>query len=241
MKNYFAWVLVPTVLFLTPLVSLAASLTQAQAESLISVVQASPNTPASAFTSLITAFSNITVAQAESLIGVIQAAPGASANAFVNLLVSFTQDTQTITTTSSSATSAQNSQTYTLSNGATVDAQGNASTAASTTTTSTYSSVPAPLLTAPTCSLTAAKFHTGFGWAVYFSWTTQNATQGYARLTESNFSPIKLEPIAAGHSGENGGSGLSVGWATSTISSTVTGPGGSATCESVVPATDPSL
>ena len=81
-------------LIFVPFVSYAAPLTQTQAESLIGVVQASPGTPASAFTNLITAFSNITVAQAESLIGVVQAAPGVAANAFVSLLVSFTQDTQ---------------------------------------------------------------------------------------------------------------------------------------------------
>lgn len=79
--------------FSVPSLSLAAPLTQAQAQSLIGVVQSSPNTPASVFTSFITSFSNITIAQAESLITVVQSAPGVAANAFVNLLVSFTQDT----------------------------------------------------------------------------------------------------------------------------------------------------
>ena len=69
------------------------ALTQQQANSLITVVQSSPGTPASAFVSLITAFSNITTTQASSLITVVQAAPGVPANAFVNLLTSFTVDT----------------------------------------------------------------------------------------------------------------------------------------------------
>ncbi len=96
-------VLVALLIFV-PFVSFAAPLTQTQAESLIGVVQASPGTPASAFTNLITAFSNITVAQADSLIGVVQAAPGVAANAFVNLLVSFTQDTQQVATTQTTTT-----------------------------------------------------------------------------------------------------------------------------------------
>ena len=78
--------------FLLPSVSFAAPLTQDQATSLISVVQSSPGTPASAFTDLITAFSSISVSQAESLINVIQQAPGAPAEAFMNLLISFTVD-----------------------------------------------------------------------------------------------------------------------------------------------------
>jgi hypothetical protein len=98
MKKYFVTAII--LLFSAPAVSLAAPLTQTQAESLINVVQASPSTPASAFTDLITAFSNITLAQAESLIGVVQAAPGVPATSFVNLLIAFTQDTQAVATTS---------------------------------------------------------------------------------------------------------------------------------------------
>jgi hypothetical protein len=113
MKKYFVWAWVPVLLFLAPSVSFAAPLTQTQAESLISVVQASPSTPASAFTNLITAFSNITVAQAESLIGVVQAAPGVSATSFVNLLIAFTQDTQAVVTTTTPDTTAQCAQYYT--------------------------------------------------------------------------------------------------------------------------------
>jgi len=70
--------------------AITGPLTQAQAESLINIVQTSPGTPASAFTNLITAFSSISVVQADSLISVIQAAPGVPASAFVNLLISFT-------------------------------------------------------------------------------------------------------------------------------------------------------
>lgn len=77
---------------LVPSVSSAAALTTDQATSLISVVQSSPETPASAFVPLITAFSNITVGQAESLITVVQASPGTAAEAFVSLLTSFTVD-----------------------------------------------------------------------------------------------------------------------------------------------------
>jgi hypothetical protein len=76
-----------------PSVSFAAALTSQQATSLITVVQSSPTTPASAFVSLITAFSNITVNQATSLITVVQASPGTPASAFVDLLTSFTVDT----------------------------------------------------------------------------------------------------------------------------------------------------
>lgn len=101
MNKYLSVVL--GVLFFVPSVSFAASLTQAQAESLINIVQASPGTPASAFTGLITAFSNITVTQAESLINVIQVSPGTPSSAFVNLLESFTQDAQSVGTTQSSS------------------------------------------------------------------------------------------------------------------------------------------
>ncbi|MDE1919151.1 MAG: hypothetical protein KGH56_00430 [Patescibacteria group bacterium] len=87
---------ISALLLLAPSISFAAPLTQAQAESLINVVQSSPGTPASVFTNLITAFSNITVAQAESLIGVVQAAPSVSASSFVNLLTSFTADTSAV-------------------------------------------------------------------------------------------------------------------------------------------------
>ena len=80
------------VFLLVPSVSFAAPLTQQQANSLISVVQSSPTTPASAFTDLITAFSNITIAQATTLINVIQQAPGVPANAFVDMLLAFTTD-----------------------------------------------------------------------------------------------------------------------------------------------------
>ena len=84
------------VLFLMlPSVSFAAALTQQQANSLIAVVQSSPNTPASFFVPLITSFSNITVNQAASLISVVQTAPSVPASAFVNLLISFTVDTST--------------------------------------------------------------------------------------------------------------------------------------------------
>lgn len=79
-------------LLLIPSASLAAPLTNDQANSLIAVVQSSPTTPASAFTNLITAFSSITVLQAESLITVVQAAPGVPATAFVNMLLAFTVD-----------------------------------------------------------------------------------------------------------------------------------------------------
>lgn len=79
-------------LLLIPSVSSAAALTQVQAESLISVVQSSPETPASAFTNLITAFSSITVAQAESLITVVKAASEVPADAFVDMLLAFTVD-----------------------------------------------------------------------------------------------------------------------------------------------------
>lgn len=84
--------LVISAVFLFPATSSAAALTNDQASSLISVVQSSPGTAASAFVSLITTFSNITVAQAESLIGVVQQSPGTPASAFVDLLVSFTVD-----------------------------------------------------------------------------------------------------------------------------------------------------
>lgn len=77
---------------LFPSVSSAAALTNDQATSLISVVQSSPGTDASAFVPLITAFSSITVAQAESLINVVQQSPSTPANSFVSLLVSFTVD-----------------------------------------------------------------------------------------------------------------------------------------------------
>jgi hypothetical protein len=81
--------------FAVPAVSFAAALTPEQSSSLITVVQSSPGTPASAFVPLITAFSNITVNQAASLIVVVQAAPGVPATAFIDLLTSFTVDTQT--------------------------------------------------------------------------------------------------------------------------------------------------
>ena len=90
MNKYLSVVL--GVLFFVPSVSFAASLTQAQAESLINIVQASPGTPASAFTGLITAFSNISAAQANDLIGVIQSSPGTPASAFTGLITSFTAD-----------------------------------------------------------------------------------------------------------------------------------------------------
>ncbi len=96
-------------LFFVPSVSFAAALTSQQANSLIAVVQSSPNAPASAFTSLITAFSNITVAQANSLIGVVQASPSAPASAFVNLLTSFTIDTAAIQPTTQAGQSNQQS------------------------------------------------------------------------------------------------------------------------------------
>lgn len=75
-----------------PSVSFAAPLTVDQANSLISVVQSSTTTRATAFVPLITAFSNITIPQAESLITVVQAAPGVPAYAFVNMLLAFTVD-----------------------------------------------------------------------------------------------------------------------------------------------------
>ncbi|MDP3980149.1 MAG: hypothetical protein Q8Q33_01905 [Chlamydiota bacterium] len=80
------------ILALFPYLSFAAPLTQEQANSLITVVQAFPGTPASVFTNLITVFSNITVKQAESLITVIQSAPSVPANAFVGMLIAFTED-----------------------------------------------------------------------------------------------------------------------------------------------------
>ncbi|MCR4276379.1 MAG: hypothetical protein NUV90_03275 [Candidatus Parcubacteria bacterium] len=96
-----------TILFLMlPLASSAAALTSQQATSLITVVQSSPDTPASAFVNLITSFSNITVNQATSLITVVQSSLGASASAFVDLLTSFTDDTQIAQTPSPPATSA---------------------------------------------------------------------------------------------------------------------------------------
>lgn len=78
---------------LIPSLSYAAPLTEQQSTSLISVVQSSPGTPASAFVDLITAFSSITVPQATSLISVIQSAPGAPASSLVSLLTAFTVDT----------------------------------------------------------------------------------------------------------------------------------------------------
>lgn len=80
-------------LLLIPSVSFAAPLTNDQANSLISVVQSSTTTPASAFVPLITNFSNITITQATTLIEVVQAAPGVPATAFVNMLLAFTVDT----------------------------------------------------------------------------------------------------------------------------------------------------
>lgn len=79
-------------LLILPSVSFAAPLTTTQANSLISVVQSSTTTPASAFVPLITAFSNITVPQAESLINVIQQSPSTPSNAFVGMLLAFTVD-----------------------------------------------------------------------------------------------------------------------------------------------------
>lgn len=87
MKN-----LVILAFLLIPSVSLAAPLTVDQSNSLISVVQSSTSTPASAFVPLITSFSNITAPQAESLITVVQAAPGVPAASFVNMLIAFTVD-----------------------------------------------------------------------------------------------------------------------------------------------------
>ena len=81
--------------FILPSVSSATALTSQQANSLIAVVQSSPNTPASVFVPLITSFSNITVNQAAGLISVVQTAPSVPASAFVNLLISFTVDTST--------------------------------------------------------------------------------------------------------------------------------------------------
>lgn len=89
-----------------PSVSFAAALTTQQASSLIGVVQSSPGTPASAFTSLITSFSSITTDQASKLIGIIQASPGVPASAFISLLTSFT------TTSDAPVTSSQNSASY---------------------------------------------------------------------------------------------------------------------------------
>lgn len=90
---------------LIPSISFAAPLTVTQANSLISVVQSSTSTPASAFVPLITAFSNITIPQAESLINVVQQAPGVPATSFVNMLVAFTVDTITPTVVPTTSTS----------------------------------------------------------------------------------------------------------------------------------------
>lgn len=84
-------------LLLIPSISLAASLTNEQATSLVNVVQSSTTTPASAFVPLITAFSSITELQATTLIEVVQAAPGVPASAFINLLIAFTVDAPVIT------------------------------------------------------------------------------------------------------------------------------------------------
>lgn len=97
--------------FIVPSVSSAAALTQQQANSLIAVVQSSPNTPASIFVSFITSFSNITVNQATSLITVVQSAPGVPANAFVGLLTSFTVDTPAVQPATQATTAETNQQT----------------------------------------------------------------------------------------------------------------------------------
>lgn len=108
MKKY----IVALMLFV-PSFTFAAPLTTTQAESLINVVQSSPNTPASAFTSLITSFSDITDAQADSLVAVVQAAPGVNPVSFVNMLVAFTIDpvvTQSVTPTPSLGSTQSNPQ-----------------------------------------------------------------------------------------------------------------------------------
>ncbi len=92
------------IFFVAPSASSAAALTSQQANSLIAVVQSSPNTPASVFVPLITSFSNITVNQATSLISVVQTAPSVPASAFVNLLISFTVDTPTAVVTPTTGT-----------------------------------------------------------------------------------------------------------------------------------------
>lgn len=92
MKNYLILGALALVFIIQPNFALASALTNSQAESLIGVVQSSPDTPASAFVNLITVFSNITDKQAESLIAVVQASPNTPANAFVGLLIAFTVD-----------------------------------------------------------------------------------------------------------------------------------------------------
>lgn len=92
MKNYIVLSILAVVFIIHPSFALASPLTNSQAESLIAVVQSSPETPASAFVNFITVFSNITDKQAESLIGVVQASPNTPANAFVNFLIAFTVD-----------------------------------------------------------------------------------------------------------------------------------------------------
>lgn len=92
MKNYIVFGILAVVFIIHPSFALASPLTNSQAESLIAVVQSSPETPASAFVNFITVFSNITNTQAESLIGVVQASPNTPANAFVNFLIAFTVD-----------------------------------------------------------------------------------------------------------------------------------------------------
>lgn len=92
MKNIIVLSVLTLAFIIQPSFALAAPLTNAQAESLIGVVQSSPETPASAFVQLITVFSNITDQQAESLITVVQASPNTPANAFVGLLIAFTVD-----------------------------------------------------------------------------------------------------------------------------------------------------
>lgn len=92
MKNYIVLGALALVFIIQPNFALASPLTNSQAESLISVVQSSPDTPASAFVNLITVFSNITNTQAESLISVVQSSPNTPANAFVDFLIAFTVD-----------------------------------------------------------------------------------------------------------------------------------------------------
>lgn len=130
--------------FVLPSISSATALTQQQSSSLITVVQSSPGTPASAFVSLITAFSNITVTQATSLIIVVQAAPSVPADAFVDLLTSFTEDTpvaQSVTPTTTSPDVCTNIQGIQTTVPSGMSATGNACVATQTSTPTTTSVV----------------------------------------------------------------------------------------------------
>lgn len=168
-------------LVLVPQVIFAAPLTQAQAESLINVIQSSPGVPADAFTNLIIAFSNITITQADSLIGVIQAAPGVPANAFVNLLTSFTVDTApaTVTQTAQPTNTTQTPQ-----------------TSSSATTTSTPQTLP--LATTPVSQAhieivgPAAREYRAYDWNTFNGQNIPDSERpaGFVFPNESNYADL---------------------------------------------------